>query len=436
MTHLLLNLRKSGAFLVAALLISSGCVTTKGLKGSASVEQKEDALALFKQGAELLYVDNNQALELFDRAQSLDNSLIAAHYNAGVALEALFRPEEAAKRYEACLAVNKTSGSCLINLLLVKAKNNDLAGAIKLSDQYIADYPDELFAKVARAKLWFFEKNYVEAEKLAREVIERDAENVEALFIMAQIFNEQKQYGASKWVLKNALEVAPSHGAMYLTLGQVDTKLELLHDALDSYELAVKYQPTEEALESYGLLLLKRGRDRDGLDTFKKLSELSPNNYRNYLHLGNAYMANRDFLNSKAAYLRAYELSQDKDVLFNLGMLHFELKPESLPELERLKLAQSYFKSYLEQELAQERVAEVNGYLKIIADRIEILEYVPEPEPEPEAEPEVGKEEQEKTLDIEPAVKEEEQHEHEEHKPSEKNKKPVSPGKDNFLKDL
>lgn len=343
-------------------------------------EKKAAALKLFKQGADLLYTDNNAALAKFDQARSIDPSLIAAHFNAGVALEAMGTLDEAAKRYEACLAQNKEQESCLDNLLLVKAKLGDIEAADRLAESYLKEFPEQAFAKVAAAKLAFFKKDYVNAEKLAREAIEREAENVEALYVMARIFYERKQFPAAKWVLKNALEVAPTHGGLHLLLGHTDLALGLLHDALDSYALAVEENPTDEALESYGLLLLKRGRVAEALPVLKRLSENRPNEARNFLHLGNAYMANKMFDEAKAAYLRAQELNPpDKDVNFNLGLLYFEFKPKGLPELDRLKTAQTYFKAYLEKPgLSKDRITVVNDYLKTISQKIELEEYAAE----------------------------------------------------------
>lgn len=428
------NKGKCSFLLSLIMLLSVGCASTKAIKGIGEPQgsDKEEALRLFREGSEVLYDDTARALDLFDRAISIDPNFIAAHFNAGVALESLARLADAAKRYEGCLAIKKTEGPCLENLVLVKAKLNDVEGAVKLADEYMVEFPDELFPKIARAKLWLFQKEYKEAEKLAREVIERDAENVEALYIMAQIFFLNKEYSASKWVLKNALETAPSHGGLYLALGHANMKLDLMADAMDNYALAQKYHPTDEALESYGLLLLKRGRDQEALPIFKKLVELSPEIARNHLHLGNAYVANRDFENAKAAYLRAQELGEDKDVVFNLGLLYLDLKPEGLPELDRWKTSLSYFKAYLEhKDVPEAREKEVQGYIKSLNEKIEALEYVPEPLPDEEKiEPEALPEEKPEHSPVAPA----EAHEPEKAEEHEGKEKKKANEEDEFLK--
>lgn len=391
---------------VATLLLNIGCASSRNaikpvqLAASIPEENKARSLTLFKEGAELLDAEPELAAAKFSEAIKADPSLIAAYFNRGVAEEFSGDLKSAQFSYEACLQHRKTESACLENLLILKIKLSDHEGAKSLAESYLAEFPEEAFAYVAAAKWAFLENDLGGAEKYAREAIEREAENVEALYVMARIFFNKKQYAAAKWVAKNALEIAPSHGALNLLLGHVYAKLELLHDALDSYRLAVKYQPTEEALESYGLMLLKRGLVKEALVELLRVAKMRPLEFRHHLHVGNAFMAVKDFEKAHSAYLKAKELMPDeKDINFNLGLLYLDLKPEKMPELERLKTAQGYFKTYLEiPNLSKERVSEVNDYLASLAQKIELEEYAiqsaaeqaNEPEPEPEVEPEAG----------------------------------------------
>lgn len=365
----------------------SGCATKKALlkTGEVQVPQKDQdlALKLFKEGSELLMVDNKAALAKFKNALEHDTSLVAAYYNSGVALEALGDFNQAAQYYESCLAIDKEQPSCLENLLLVKHKLGEEQAALSLIDSYVRDFPDAPFVNVARAKLAFVQKDLDQAERYARQAIERDAENIEALYLMGRIFFERKAYKAAKWVIKNALELAPSHGGLHMLLGHTNKALDLEADALDNYAAAVKYHPSEEALESYGLMLLRRGRVEESLPILIKLSEQWPLEYRHFLHLGNAYMAHKQFEKARAAYLKVQELSpNDHDVLFNLGLLYLDMKPENMSELERLTTSESYFKQYLtEPGLSQERVNEVNAYLTGLERKIEIAKSASEPTP-------------------------------------------------------
>ncbi len=408
-----------------ALFLASGCASSKAaLKpdelGATDEEKKALALTLFKEGAELLDKDNQAARSKFSEAIEVDPTMIAAYFNRGLAEEALGDFKGAQHSYESCLVQNKSQGACLENLIVVKIKLADHEGAKTLAESYLAEFPEEPFAQVAAAKRAFLENDLSNAENYARAAIEREAENVEALYVMARIFYVRKEYAAAKWVAKNALEIAPSHGGLNLLLGHTYVELDLLHDALDSYRLAVKYQPTEEALESYGLILLKRGRVKEGLSELERVAKGWPLEYRHYLHLGNAYMADKQFEQSLAAYLKAMELKpDDKDSNFNLGLLYYDLKTGSLPELERLKTAESYFKAYLEiPNLSKERIKEVNDYLASLSTKIEMEEYAiqsakeqanePEPEPEPEEESSSpAPPEPDEAAPLEPALEEE-----------------------------
>lgn len=375
--------------MAVAMLALSGCAGKKGLvresisANASDDEKKEFALKLFKQGAEVLFTDNQTALARFDQAREVDPTLIAAHFNAGVALEAQGQLPEAILRYEACLAVSKDEANCLDNLIVAMAKLGQVDEAAAKVEQYLNEAPEAPFAMVAAAKLALVRKDYARAERYARMAIERDAENVEALFVMATVFYERAQYPAAKWTLKNALEVAPSHGGLHLLLGHTDMALNLMHDALDSYALAVKAQPTDEALESYGLLLLKRGRVADALPVLKRLVELYPDDARNHLHLGNAYLANKMFDEAKASYLVVLEKNpEDGEANFNLGLLYFDMKPKGMAELDRLKTAKTYFEAFLQKagqaKSRQEQVKEAKDYLRTLAQKIEMEEYAAE----------------------------------------------------------
>lgn len=369
-------------FLVLSLALGALFFTSCATKGkvrpsSVTQAEKQRALKLFQEGVELLYQDDQAALKKFDEASRVDPSFYPAHYNAGIASESLGKFEDASLRYEACLGQNKEEASCLANLLLVRAKLNDLEKAHELAQQYLQEFPDKAFALVASARLSLFERNLEQAEKSARMAIELDDANVEALYVMARIFYAKKEYAAAKFVIKNALEIAPSHGGSYLLLGHIELAQGLLLDALNSYEAAARYEPTPEALESYGLLLLRRERAKEAVAILERLVQMRPNVERNYLHLGNAYLGDRQFEAALQAYNHVLDLNPDsKDVIFNLGILYFSLKPQDLAEIDRLKKAQIYFQSYLQQAgLSPERVIEVKDYLDALNQKIEDEEY-------------------------------------------------------------
>jgi tetratricopeptide (TPR) repeat protein len=416
---------RTGKALAIALLsfsLLSACTAHKALKPVerevtlGEEEKKLKAQELFKEGAALLFNDNEKALEKFNQARELDKSFIAAHFNAGLALEMLGDEKRAQEPYESCLAVNKEEAQCLENLVIAKALSADLEAARNLSARYVAEYPEAPFAHVAAAKLAYFEHDLAKAEHHAREAIERDAENVEALYVMARIFFDKKEYAAAKMVSENALKLSPSHGGFQLLLGHTFTKLDRLADALDAYTLAVDYFPSEEALESYALLLLKRGKVKESLAVFERLTKLRPLEARHFLHLGNAAMASKDFDGALLAYETVKRLTpEDKDVDFNLGLLYFDLKPKAMPEIDRLKTAQAYFKAYREiPGLSAERTAEVDRYLKGLGQKIDSENYALESAKEIEkAEAEEKKLEEEKP--------------EEEKAPEEPNNKPAEP---------
>lgn len=337
-----------------------------------------NALELFKEGASLMYNDNEKALEKFLAAKNVAQDFVPAYYNAGLMYEVLGKNEEAEKIYEACLLVKKDEGPCLENLLLIKAMLKKNQNAMETANQYLALYPQAPSIQVAVAKLEFVLANYEKAEEMAKKALEREPENVEALFVMMRIFYMQKRFSAAKWVCKTALEIAPSHGAFYLWQGHIQSELKEFIDALASYSQSVKFAESSEALESYGLLLLKRGKVKEALIALKKLSKLNPNDYRNYLHLGNAYLANKEFLEAKDSYERSLFLNQDnKDVIFNLGILYYDNEIPKLKNIERYKKAKEYFSVFIgKKNIDEGRKKEALNYIKSLENKIEKEEEI------------------------------------------------------------
>lgn len=371
------------------LLVANGCVSTNGARhidvsGLGEGDRKAIALAKFKEGAELLWLDTQTAANLFLEAIEYDPELMPAYYNAGVAEEALRNYDAAQKDYEACLSKVKEQSACFENLLLVLLKKGEKERAKQVADDYFKEYPDAAFVQVGLAKVALVEKDLKLAESHARSALELDSDNVEALLVMARIYFDRGEYYAAKWVAKNALELAPEHGGLYLILGDTQEKLDLLHDAMDAYENAVKFFPNEESLERYGLLLLSRGKVAEALKIFERLTKLRPDTYRNWLHLGNAELANKHFKEAKSAYEKALQLKKDAtEINFNLALLYVDLKPEGVSDLERQKAARGYFNAFLAAPgKAADRIPEAEKQRKALTEKIEYAETVAKEEEE------------------------------------------------------
>jgi tetratricopeptide (TPR) repeat protein len=372
-------------YILLLLLLLSGCTHKKIMLKADQLEPREEdsaqALEFFEEGERLLFNDNKEALLNFKKALKNNPHFIAAYYNAGLALEALGDDKEAQYYYERCLELNKNQQKCLENLVLIKHRLNDESGALSLLERYKSHY-------LAHANYAFVKDDLVQAEHYARLALENDAENVEALHVMARIFYKRKSFAAAKWALKNALDYAPSHGGLYLSLGHVNKDLGLLDESLDAYALAAKYLPREEALQSYGLMLLRMGHIDQSIQVLTKVISQWPSDYRHYLHLGNAYLGQKNPQEAYKYYMQAHKINpNDKDILFNIGILLLDNKLEDISNLDRYIKSQEYFKSYVDQKnLSTDRISEVNKYLEMLETKIEIerSKAIPEVELEPE----------------------------------------------------
>lgn len=368
-----------------------GCTAhKKAVKENDVHEEQVDSKGLdyFREGSIKLYNDDAAAASSFQKAIRADEKLVPAYYNQAVAYENLKRPKDAIKSLQQCLTIDAKNAQCIYALVrLYHEENNEEDIKPLTASMNHEEEKEAVIALVAEAIHALLHKDFVAAEKSARKAIELEAENIEALYVMAQIYFAKKQYGAAKWVLKNAIELSPSYGAVWLLLGHTYLKLDMPADGMEAYSNAVKYQPTKEALRSYASMLLKRGRPVEALPIYEKLLTLDKDDYRNYLNLGNAQMANKKYEQAKASYEQVLKLAPDhKEAEFNLGLLFFDYKPEKMPEMERLKLSKSYFESYMQSPtLSKSDKKETEGYIKILNDKIVKEEWSSQVEEQPEA---------------------------------------------------
>lgn len=360
------------------------------------------SLSYFREGSMLLYKDDAAAASRFQKAIRADERFVPAYFNQAVAFENLNQPQDAIKSLQGCLNVDPSNAQCLYALIRIYHSQNDEEAIKPLLLAKGSEEKDAVTPLVAQAIHAFLNNDFNAAEKSARKAIELQSENIEALYVMAKIYFAKKQYGAAKWVAKNAIELSPSHGGLWLLLGHTYAKLDMPADAMEAYMNAVKFQPTSEASRSFASMLLKRGRPLEALPIYERLLAQDKKDYRNYLNLGNAQMANKKYEQAKNSYEQVLNLAPEhKEAEFNLGLLFFDYKPESMSEMDRLKLSKSYFERYLQSSsLSKADKKEAEGYIKILNDKIlkeewstaaeEPVEEVPKEsviEPAPNAEP-------------------------------------------------
>jgi len=234
-----------------------------------------DAYRLYTLGVEK--ADNFHYLEaiaLFQRALEIDPGFHMANARIGYA-HAFSRglgPEGLPFLRKALSQSARMNGR---DRLFVEAwhafASNDIPGAMQTYRRIIREYPDELSAYVALARLHRGEKQFHEAREVLTQAVSidpgwADAHNLLSgvLFFLGQ--REQALNSALRYA-----ELKPDEANAHDSVGMVYHRLGRYDEALQSYRHALALKPDFEiAMAHLGNTLIHLGRYRDALTEFRR----------------------------------------------------------------------------------------------------------------------------------------------------------------------
>ena len=151
-----------------------------------------------------------------------------------------------------------------------------------------------------------------EAQKLYKQVLQRDVRNVDALLGLGAIASRQGRVADANGWYGKVLEVEPRNS--------------LAQSALLDNQLQTN--------QSQGITL-------DAESRLKNMLAKQPNDANLYVALGNLYAEQNQWASAQQAYFDAYSLNSNADNAFNLAV--------SLDQMGKPKLALPYYRRALEQ---------------------------------------------------------------------------------------
>jgi tetratricopeptide (TPR) repeat protein len=225
-----------------------------------------------------MQMDNmERALAALDRAVSLDPEYERAHYNRGMALTRLKRPDEAIEAYRKAIALNDFYYEAWINLGLLYYKEGDLEESRKA------------FLKVTdRTRSSRFNKAYYQLGLIAANTGD-DAEAVE--------------------YYSESILLDPSHVPSYINKGTALLRLEQLSGAEEALEKAASLDP-ENYLAHYnlGLVLRRQEKFAEAKAAYRKAVALKPASKKAWLNLGYVHAFLGETGKAEDAFARALEI--------------------------------------------------------------------------------------------------------------------------------
>ncbi|HXU22175.1 MAG TPA: tetratricopeptide repeat protein, partial [Verrucomicrobiae bacterium] len=182
--------------------------------------------------------------------------------------------------------------------------------------------PDDTYSALWLARLYRFENHHSDAEKILRQVLQKDSENSAALEQLSQLLiDEGKSQEAIELLTQASTDSASPD--IYDLLGSAYSQAKDYAKAEAAYRKAVALDP-DDAGHRHGLAeaLMEQDKYADALEQYKKLVELEPGTSENHLRLAQLYRRLGQFDKAQSSLERAKQLAPGSlEILFNQALL-------------------------------------------------------------------------------------------------------------------
>ena len=260
--------------LLAALISLSGCTNP----------EKAKAAHLSKGDAYLKDSKFQEASLEFRNALQIDDKLGAAHWGLARAYEGLQRFPE---------AVDELRKTVLLDQNNLEARN-------KLGTYYLAGSNQR-------------PENIAEAERLAKETLQKDPNNIEGHILLGSVLFAQNQKDKALAELNHAIELDPKRIESHLSLARFYVATNDKTKAEELFRKAISIDNNSVlAHTEYGKFLVQASRPAEAEAELKKAVELAPADRNAKFMLASFYLVNKQLDKAEEAYKALAELEKDK----------------------------------------------------------------------------------------------------------------------------
>lgn len=177
-----------------------------------------------------------------------------------------------------------------------------------------------------------------EARATLEQFVESGNVSVATLFELARVAHEQKDYKGSLGYLAHARGIEPENPSVHYSFGLVCLDLDLVAEARNSFEKALKLKPEEPSYNyAMGATSLFRHDPADAVPYFEKYVELRPEDPRGKIGIATAFFRAKDYVSALPWIKQAAQSPETATVAhYYLGSIALREKrfDEALNELE------------------------------------------------------------------------------------------------------
>jgi tetratricopeptide (TPR) repeat protein len=203
------------------------------------------------------------------------------------------------------------------------AQKENLAKAVEEFQAILKIQPDDTYSSLWLARLYRFENHHGDAEKVLRNVLQRDPGNGPALEQLSQLLIDE---GRSQEAVKILSDAAGSSSSpeVYDLLGDAYAQAKDYPKSEEAYRKAAEEDPDDPGhLHGLAQALMEQNKYAEALEQFKKLSEVEPGTAENYMRMAQLYRRMGKFDLAESSLLRAKQLSPGNlEVLYNEALLY------------------------------------------------------------------------------------------------------------------
>jgi tetratricopeptide (TPR) repeat protein len=220
----------------------------------------------------------------FRNALQIDDKLAAAHWGLARSFEGLERYQEAFEELK----------------LAVVLDPNNLEARVTLGNYYILNA-----ARSAESR--------AEAEKLAKEILQKDPNNIEGHILMGSVLFAQNERDKAFAELNRAIELDPNRVKSYLSLARFYIVTNELPKAEETYKRAISLNSgSAVAHTEYGKFLVQSDRKAEGEAELSKAVEVEPTDRNSRFVLASFYLVTKQLDKAEAAYKAIADLDKDR----------------------------------------------------------------------------------------------------------------------------
>jgi tetratricopeptide (TPR) repeat protein len=268
------NYRSLLCLLLAALIVLSGCTNAEKAKAE-HVKRGDAYLKEFKY--------QEASLE-FRNAIQIDDKLASAHWGLAQAYEGLQRLPEMIDELRKTLELDKSN----------------LDARIKLGTYYLA-------ASKGHSEL------LTEAERLARETLDRDPNNIEGHILMGGVLFAQNDKDKAFAELNRAIELNPNRVESYLSMARFYIVTNERDKAEELYKKAIAINGSSSLAHSeYGKFLVQGNRMQEAEAELIKSVEVGPQDRNARFVLASFYLVNKQLDKAENEFKALVALDQNK----------------------------------------------------------------------------------------------------------------------------